>query len=61
MIKTYIAVIMSHTDMTLTEDDIPSASLSEPLDKHTVSALRWWLLCRGINSPTSLKKQLIGK
>ena len=54
--------MMSHTGITLTEDDIPGASLSEPLDKHTVSPLRWWLLWRGINSPTSLKKkQLIEK
>ena len=32
--------------------DIPGAELSEPLDKHPVAALRWWLLCRGIKVPT---------
>ena len=32
----------------LTEDDIPGAKLSEPLEKHMNHALRRWLLCRGI-------------
>ena len=32
----------------LTEDDIPGAKLSEPLDAHTTHALRWWLHCRGL-------------
>ena len=31
----------------LTEDDIPGAALHEPLDSHTVPALKWWLVCRG--------------
>ena len=40
--------------------DIPGAELSKPFDKHTVAALRWWLLCRGIKAPSSWKKaQLI--
>ena len=34
--------------VTLTAADIPGAHLCEPYDKHTVAALRWWLLCRGI-------------
>ena len=30
--------------LVLTEEDIRGASLNEPLDKHTISELRWWLL-----------------
>ena len=40
----------------LTERDIPGAALEEPLEGHTVPALRWWLLCHGIQAPTSWKK-----
>ena len=44
----------------LTPADIPQANLS--YEQHTVAALHWWLLCRGIQAPTSLrKKQLIDK
>ena len=47
----------------LTEEDIPGAALDiHRLETYTVSALRWWLLCRGISPPTSMKKaQLISK
>ena len=46
----------------LTEEDIPGASLEEPLDNHNMAALRWWLLCHGITSSTSTRKaQLIDK
>lgn len=45
--------------VTLTEDDIPGAALTEPFENHTVSQLRWWLLCRGIVVPTSWKKPQI--
>ena len=38
-------------EVELTAGDIPRAELSEPLDKHPVAALRWWLLCRGIKVP----------
>ena len=41
----------------LTENDIPGAALAEPLESHTVPALKWWLLCRGIKVPSSWKKQ----
>ena len=41
----------------LTETDIPGAFLSEPFDHHTIPEFRWWLLCRGIQAPTSWKKQ----
>ena len=40
----------------LTASDIDGAQLDEPFDKHTVSSLRWWLLCRGIKASTSWKK-----
>ncbi len=40
----------------LSEVDIPGASLEEPLDRHNVSALRWWLQCHGIKFLTSWKK-----
>ncbi len=44
-------------EITLTAEDIPGAELSEPLDKHPVAVLRWWLLCRGIKVATSTKKK----
>eukprot|EP00731_Ephydatia_muelleri_P024343 Em0016g614a len=45
-----------------TAADIPSADLAAPFDKHTVPALRWWLLCRGICAPGSWnKKKLIDR
>ncbi len=44
-------------EVVLTAADIPGAELSEPLDKHPVAALRWWLLCRGIKVPTSNRKK----
>ncbi len=50
---------MADVTVTLTEDDIPGASLNEPLEKHTISELWWWLLCRGIVVPTSCKKKLL--
>ena len=43
--------------VSLTTSDIPRAELTEPLDKHPVAALRWWLLFRGIKIPTSVKKK----
>ena len=43
----------------LTEVDIPGASLSEPLEMHTIPELKWWLLCRGVQPPTSWKKAQI--
>ena len=44
-------------EVTLSPEDIPGADLCEPYEKHTVSALHWWILCRGIKVPTSWKKQ----
>ena len=43
--------------VSLSAGDIPRAELTEPLDKHPVAALRWWLLCRGIKIPTSVRKK----
>ena len=40
----------------LTEEDIPGARLEEPLESVTMPALRWWLLCRGIQVTTTLRK-----
>lgn len=47
----------------LTQDDIDGAALDlSRLDTYTNQALRWWLLCRGINVPISWKKaQIIEK
>lgn len=42
--------------VSLTAADIPGADLCEPYEKHTVAALRWWLLCRGIKAPKAWKK-----
>ena len=39
----------------LTAVDIPGARLSEPFEAHAITALRWWLLCRGIAAPQSSK------
>ena len=46
----------SPREVVLSPEDIPGASLSKPYEKHTVAALRWWLLCRGVKAPTSWKK-----
>ena len=41
----------------LTEDDIPSAKLVEPLETHTIRELSWWIECRGHRTPpTSASK-----
>ena len=45
------------TVIQLTERDIPGAFLSEPIDRPTMPELWWWLLCRGIQTTTSWKKQ----
>ncbi len=46
----------------LDESDIPGAVLSAPFEGHTIPELKWWLLCRGINPPGSMKKpQLIAR
>ena len=44
-------------EVSLNVEDIPGAVLTDPLDKHKIPSLRWWLLCRGITAPHSLKKK----
>ena len=44
-------------EVTLSPEDIPGANLSKPYERHTMAALRWWLLCRGIKASSSWKKQ----
>ena len=44
-------------EVTLTPADIPGAMLAEPLEKHPVVALRWWLLCRGVKASTAMRKK----
>ena len=34
-----------------TAENIPGAKLEEPLASHSVPALQWWLICRGIKAP----------
>jgi hypothetical protein len=34
------------------EDNVVGAKLSEPLDQHHNSALRWWLICHGQPEPS---------
>lgn len=49
-------------EVCLTEDDIPGAVLQPPFERHTVSELRFWLLCRGVTVAASMKKsQIIGR
>ena len=46
----------------LTEVDVPGALLEEPMDKHSIPALKRWLLCRGIEMSSSVRKrQLLHK
>ena len=41
----------------LTEVDVPGAPLVEPMDKHSIPALKWWLLlCYNIKMPSSVRK-----
>ena len=56
------AVAGSLAVVELTEADILGASLEEPLDAHNVAALKWWLLCRGIElQSSSRKKKLVAR
>ena len=53
------SVDTSQSSVELSDTDIPGAHLDEPFEAHNVTALRWWLLCRGIRVPTSLRKHQI--
>ena len=41
----------------MASDIPPGVRLMEPLDKHLVVALRWWLVHRGIKIPTPVRKK----
>ncbi len=45
--------------ISLTEDDVPGTKLLPPFERHTLSQLRRWLLCRAIVLPSSLKKDKV--
>ena len=50
------------TQVELDEAFVPGAQLEEPLDAHTVEALRMWLVCHGVEVSGYLKKvQLIAE
>ena len=64
--KNLVATINRITDtmsrVELDEAFVPGAQLEEPLEAHTVEALRMWLLCHGVEVPGSLRKaQLIAE
>ena len=41
----------------LMEDDVPSATLVELLERYSIRDLSWWIACRGRHSlPTSASK-----
>ena len=42
--------------LTLEEEDVDGAAIEEPLDARIIPQLRWWLLCHGIEAPSSDKK-----
>jgi hypothetical protein len=39
----------------LTEDDIPGAVIEHP-ESASVPQLKWWLICRGFEAPSSWRK-----
>ena len=41
--------------VTLEEDDVQGAVLEDPLDSKTIPQLWWWLLCHGVEAPSSVK------
>ena len=47
---------MDSASVELAEDYIDGAKLDEPLEKHNILSLKYWLLCRGIKSPSGTKK-----
>ena len=50
----------SQVAVELTADDVPGASLEEPMERHSVPTLRQWLLCRGTEMPTgTIKRKLL--
>ena len=51
------AVSESGMVVSLTEYDVPGASLAGPMEKQGVPALKRWLLCRGVEVASSIKKK----
>lgn len=49
-------VVPEGVTVKLDASDIPGASLSEPLETHTIPVLKWCLLCHRIQTPSSWKK-----
>ena len=41
----------------LREFDVPGTSLDELMDKHSIAALKRWLLCHGIEMSSSVRKR----
>ncbi len=54
--SSHVALTGDGEEITLASSDIPGADLVEPFEKHNSQALRWWLLCRGMKVPQSVKK-----
>ena len=50
------AVSESELVVSLTEYDVPGASLNKPMEKQGVPALKWWLLCRGVEVASNIKR-----
>ena len=52
-----MAASVSDCDLTLvlTENDIPGAVIDHP-ENSSVSELKWWLLCRGFEAPSTWRK-----
>ena len=46
-------------EIELTESDIPGAALSEPLEAHTLPALKGCLLCHGIKASHILEEATV--
>ena len=56
-------VVASEKEIVLNEDDVVGAKLSEPIDQHHNSALRWCFICLGQPEPSkhATKAILISK
>ena len=51
------AVSESGLVVSLTEYDVPRASLVKPTEEQSVPALKQWLLCCGVEVASSIKKK----
>lgn len=48
---------VSLTEVELDETVVPGAQLEEPLESHTVEALRMWLICHAVAVTLTLKEE----